>query len=149
MAVIDLLKKATRVYDPSQNRVVIAQLEMVGATKISIDYQASYRLVNGTSSVYNAVVRENIKPARVSVSILQTSDSVNKLYQLENHVRTNGGTFEIQVVKSGKPILVGNAMFEQLPNESLEENATDMTFTFICDFAVYDTALTNDSTTQG
>ena len=149
MAVIDFLKKATRVYDPSQNKIIIAQLEMVGATKISVDYQASYRLVNGTSSVYNAVVKENIKPARVSVTLLQTSDSVNKLYQLENHVRNQGGTFEIQVVKSGKPILIGNAMFEQLPNESLEETASDITFTFICDFAVYDTALTNDSTTQG
>lgn len=149
MAVIDFLKKATRVYDPSQNKIIIAQLEMVGATKISVDYQASYRLVNGTSSVYNAVVKEHIKPARVSVTLLQTSDSVNKLYQLENHVRNQGGTFEIQVVKSGKPILIGNAMFEQLPDESLEETASDMTFTFICDFAVYDTALTNDSTTQG
>lgn len=149
MAVIDFLKKATRVYDPSQNKIIIAQLEMVGATKISVDYQASYRLVNGTSSVYNAVVKEHIKPARVSVTLLQTSNSVNKLYQLENHVRNQGGTFEIQVVKSGKPILIGNAMFEQLPNESLEETASDMTFTFICDFAVYDTALTNDSTTQG
>jgi len=146
MAVIDFLKKATRVYDPSQNKIFIAQLEILGATSISVAYQPHYRLMNGTSPIYNAVVKEHLKPARVSVSLLQTSDSVGKLYQLENHIRNNGGTFEIQVVKSGKPILIGNAIFEQMPNESLEETASDMTFTFICDFAVYDTALTNDST---
>lgn len=149
MAVIDILKKATRVYDPSQNSIIIAQAIMLGVTKITVDYQPHYRLMNGTSPIYNTVVKEHLKPARVSVSLLQTSDSVNKLYQLENHIRNNGGTFEIQVVKSGKPIMIGNAIFEQMPNESLEETASDMTFTFICDFAVYDTALTNDSTTQG
>lgn len=149
MAVIDFLKKATRVYDPSQNSVSIARLDVVGVTKVSIDYQPHYRLMNGTSPIYNAVVKEHLKPTRVSVSLLQTSDSVNKLYQLETHIRNNGGTFEIQVIKSGKVVLLGNAIFEQMPNESLEETASDMTFTFICDFAVYDTALTNDSTTQG
>ena len=149
MAVIDILKKATRVYDPSQNKVFIAELEMTGATRIIVDYQPRYRLVNGTSSIYNAVVKENLKPATVSVSLLQTSGSVQKLYQLEDHIRNNGGTFRIDVIKSGKPVLIGNAMFASLPNESLEENASDMTFTFICDFAVYDTAVVNDSTTQG
>ena len=148
MAVIDLLKKATRVYDPSQNRIFIAQLEMTGATRISVEYQPRYRMMNGTNAIYNCAVKEHLKTAKVSVSFLQTSDSVNKLYQLENHVRTNGGTFELQVIKSGKPVILANAMFENLPNESLEETASDMTFTFICDFSLYDTAMTNESTNQ-
>ena len=131
---LDILKKPTQVYDPSKNLVTIAQMDLVGVTDIKIDYPPTTKIVQGTSSKYNCFVRETIRPAKVTVSLLNTSPSADRLYQLHQYTRTNIGLFDIVVVKNGQVVLIGHGSFEGLPNDDIGSDAADLAFTFMCDF---------------
>jgi hypothetical protein len=131
---LDILKKPTQVYDPSKNLVTIGGMDLIGVTDIKIDYPPTTRVIQGTSSKYNCFIRETIRPAKLTVSLLNTSPSAERLYQLHSYLRTNIGLFEVVVVKNGQVVLIASSSFESLPNDDIGTDAADLKFTFICDF---------------
>lgn len=141
MALLDILKKSTSVYDPSKNLVTIAELPLTGVTGISITYQPTMSMTQGVSSSYNTFVRQTTRPAKVSVSLLNTSPSVAKLYQLHDYLRVNKGLFTINVVKNGEVVLIGNGAFETLPSDNVGSEADDITFSFFCDYTAFEGVL--------
>jgi hypothetical protein len=75
---LDILKKPTQVYDPSKNLVTIGGMDLIGVTDIKIDYPPTTRVIQGTSSKYNCFIRETIRPAKLTVSLLNTSPSATR-----------------------------------------------------------------------
>ncbi len=138
---LDILKKPTQVYDPSKNLVTVGGMDLIGVTDIKIDYPPTTRVIQGTSSTYNCFIRETVRPAKLVVSILNTSPSVERLYQLHQYLQVNLGLFEVTVAKNGQVVLIANSSFESLPNDDIGVDAADLKFTFICDYTQYDKAV--------
>lgn len=63
-------------YDPSQNKLIIADAEINGVTRISLKRgNVTTNTIVGTHEAYAARVRANRQPFTLTVSLLQTSPS--------------------------------------------------------------------------
>lgn len=129
MAIIDFLKTATKVYDPSLHEISIGDLILDGVTSINSTSPSIAKTISGTHSIYSCVVQEHTKPTTVSFNVLPTAFCIDNLFNLINYLEQNGGFFDVIVKRSGRIVIQGTGWFEQKPNENLSSDASDLTFT--------------------
>lgn len=139
MALTDFITRATKVFDPSENRVYVADVLLDGVTSITIDTVESYKVVEGTSSIYTTPIKTHSNTVKTTVSILPTAYCQNQLWQLKRHIDLNGGMFEMSVQSNGFLVLSGVSWFTSTPSYSLTTDPADLTWSFC-------TTLSTDST---
>ena len=130
MALVDFITRSTKVFDPSQNRIFVANLLLDGVTSITVDTVEDYKVVEGTHPDYATPVKTNSNIVKISVSLLPTADCNNKLRLLKSYIDVSGGMFEIAVHMNGFLILSGASWFTSTPAYSLTAEPSDLTWTF-------------------
>lgn len=128
MAIIDFLKSATKVYDPSLHELSIAGLVIDAVTQIRVVTPPITKTMGGTHPIYSMVVKSTTSPANVTFDILPTSLAVDKLFALSAYLEQYGGFFDVVVKRSGSIILQGSGYFESNPNELLNMEGNELTF---------------------
>ncbi len=126
MALFDLLKKSTKVFDPSDNKVVIAGMTVDGVVEASVIREDKVRTLQGTSGSYRSLIRKHDSPATFSMTVLSTSVAVKKLNQLAYYCLEFGNMFDLTIINNGETVLQGIAWFQRLPNEKLSDQAEDI-----------------------
>lgn len=129
-SIADYLKKTTKVYDASTNSITVAGLELDGITDIKIKYEEIARIVYGTHGSYNTVVKAHPKCAMVTVSMYPAANCLTDLKRLEHFTKTVGGYFELVVVKNGAIELQGTAWMSKVPDQSVDQDGSDVAYEF-------------------
>lgn len=129
MALFDFLKKSTKVFDVSENKLFIAGLEVDGVVSVALNRQEYTKTIQGTHGTYTTVVRRHANPATLSITLLPTSVASVKINQLASYNLEYGVFFDVVLVKNKEVVLKGTAWFQSLNNETITDQADDINYT--------------------
>lgn len=129
-SITDYLKKTTKVYDASQNSITVAGMALDGITDIKIKYEEITKKVYGTHGSYTTIVKAYPKCAEVTVSLYPVANCLLDLKRLEHFTQTSGGFFELIVSKNGDIILQGKSWMIKYPDQSVDQDGSDVTYVF-------------------
>jgi hypothetical protein len=132
MALLDFLKQKTKVYDPSENSLSIAGLELDAITRIVVTHQPMNKIIEGTHSSYATVIRRHLQPIIITVNIMPSAACMPKVMQLYQYVKEYGCFFDLVVKRSGDIVFQGSSTFEKKNDYDIQNESSDYTFTFIC-----------------
>jgi hypothetical protein len=130
MALRDFITKATKVFDPSENRIDIAGITLDGVTSITVDTVEAYKVIEGTHASYTTPIKTTNNTVKTTVTLLPTATCHNQLWQLKRYIDTNGGMFEMSAQSNGYLIMSGVSWFVSTPSYSLSAEPNDLTWSF-------------------
>ena len=129
---------SSTVYDPSQNEVRIGGFALTGVTSIEIVRgKDSFKNIDGISPFYSARVRNFPTPFKLSVKLLQTSDSNYVLQHLYASSEANPNSFfRVEVVSSNASTssinnISSSGYIMSAPNLKLDMEAVDREWVFV------------------
>ena len=128
MALFDFLKKSTKVFSPSDNKLIIAGLEIDSVVEATLTRFEKTRTLQGTHGNYTAVVRKHETPATLSFTVMPTAVTIPKINQLASYCLEYGNFFDVTIVKSAEIILQGTAWFQKLPDERISDQVDDINY---------------------
>lgn len=126
------------VYDPSQTEVRIGGFALTGLTAVRIDRgNDSFKVVNGIHYAYSARIKNHATPLKMTVRLLQTSDSNAVLQDLyaSSEVSTNSFV-RVEVMSSNgsldtKPNIASTGFISSAPSIVRGEEAVENEWTFV------------------
>lgn len=128
MAFFDFLKKSTKVFSPSDNKLILAGLEIDGVVEATLTRTEKTRTLQGTHGNYTTVVRRHETPATLSFTVMPTAVTIPKINQLASFCLECGNFFDVTVVKNAEVILQGTAWFQKLPDERISDQVDDINY---------------------
>jgi len=130
MALVDYLKRKTKVFNASDNSITVAGITLDGVMSISVGTLEEYKVVDGVSSIYSVPVKMHNNVIKTEVVILPTANCNNQLWELRNYIAANGGMFNIEVVSNGYIVLSGVSWFVSTPSYNLSSEPQDLLWAF-------------------
>jgi hypothetical protein len=130
MALVDYLKRKTKVFNASDNSITVAGITLDGVMSISVGTLEEYKVVDGVSSIYSVPVKMHNNVIKTEVVILPTANCNNQLWELRNYIAANGGMFNIEVVSNGYIVLSGVSWFVSTPSYNLSSEPQDLLWVF-------------------
>lgn len=120
------------VYDPSENMVRIGGHTLTGVTSIVVQRgEDAFKVVNGIHSVYSAVVKNFKQPFKLTVKLLQTSESNSVLQYLFTSSEVLFNSFyRVEVIGQDTSHISSTCHILSAPDLSLENEAADRTWVF-------------------
>lgn len=128
----------SQVYDPSKNLVRVAGLILTGVTSIKLDRGNDlFKQVDGIHSLYSARVKQFKRPFKLSVKLLQTSDSNTVLQHLYTSSEvTYNSFFRVEVLSQAtdgkmRANISSSGYINKAPDLTLESESNDLEWVFI------------------
>ena len=139
---------ASVVYDPSENEVRVGGYALTGVTEIRVSRgNDSFKNVDGIDAIYSARIKQFPRPFRLTVKLLQTSDSNVVLQHLYASSEANPNSFfRVEVLSSNsqpsKPNISSTGYILSAPDLVLASDTTDREWSFVVNTLQF-TALTD------
>lgn len=97
----NLISFGSKTFDPTKNAIIIANYELEGVLSFSVEESDQFSSQQGISESDLIVVKNNLPPRVLSITVLSTSPSYTFLKKYLHYSRKNYGFALLTIVKNG------------------------------------------------